>query len=164
MLEMEAWMRSRSGGVIALFVVLASCSSRTAEGYSCSGLQTTFFRMPLAEQVAAFGRYPLDDQYVIYVCGNQRLEPPALYLREPYAREGKVAADFLATKLATVTYDFTAYNIIEVFEKMQQLGSYDVAGDAELLSLLTSSVARMKEADEKRKATELLTSIQTRSR
>jgi hypothetical protein len=73
----------------------------------CSTLVTTFFQLPMKEQIAQFDKRDLEDQYTLLICGNQAIHPPALYLAQPLAQKGQIAAAFLKGKLSAAKDDLT---------------------------------------------------------
>jgi hypothetical protein len=104
----------------------------------------------LEVQVTAFAHSNLDDQYSIFICGNQFMRPPAQYLAEPFARGGTDVVPFLKDKLAQAQDDLTIRDIILVFTEMSRQKAYRVAEDGDLIRLMTEAVARMKNADWRR--------------
>jgi hypothetical protein len=87
----------------------------------------------------------VQDQYVIFICGNQFMHPPALYLVEPFARRGKAIVPFLEEKLAQAQDDdLTTRDIVFVFSEMARQQSYDVAKDLDLVRQMRQAAAQMK--------------------
>jgi hypothetical protein len=103
----------------------------------------TFFREPTKEQIKKFSTFNIEDQYSLFICGNQIVHPPALYLAEPFAANGKVVSDFLKSKLKQATDDLTIRDIIRVFTEMNRQGTHDVVGDNDLMMLIHEAIARM---------------------
>lgn len=89
-------------------------------------------QMPLKDQLTHFTTHSIREQYAIYIYGNQKREPPALYLAWPFGAEGARVVPLLTEQLATASDDAT----IRDMER--------VAQDQKLMRLLTDSVARMK--------------------
>jgi hypothetical protein len=54
----------------------------------CRGIPKGFFLMPPEQQEAEFEKYDFDTQYKIYICGQQKVEPPMLELASALARDG----------------------------------------------------------------------------
>ncbi|HVN97855.1 MAG TPA: hypothetical protein VMT62_15605 [Syntrophorhabdaceae bacterium] len=125
----------------------------------CNGWIDTFFGLPLKEQIDRFDRYSIEDQYSIYICGNQVVHPPTIYLDEPFAKEGIIAVDFLRTELSRTQDDLTIRDIICVFREMSRQKTYDVRKDKDLVRSMTESVAKMKNEDWKRVTREMLEEI-----
>jgi hypothetical protein len=104
----------------------------------------TFYGQTTKEQVASFSGYPLEEQYAIYIYGNQVRHPPAIYLAAPFARAGDKVVPFLLGRLKSAKDDPTVRDLVLVFSEMNRQTTYDVAGDAELMRQLESSIAAMK--------------------
>ena len=149
---------------LCLLVSTARSADAIVDGYKCSRLTSYFYGEPLKTRLAKFSDADLEKQFAIYICGNQYLEPPAMYFAMPFAREGHRAANFLRTKLAQTTDDGTIRDIIMVFSEMQRQGTYPVASDRELIQLIHSSVARIKDATWRQFAERKVTEITEPSR
>ncbi len=102
----------------------------------CSELATTFFRQPVKAQLVEFSTYELDRQYVVFICGNEHMEPPAQYLAEPFSKRGELAVPFLKSKLETTHNERAIRYIVYVLSEMSWRKTYDVKGDAELMQLM----------------------------
>lgn len=87
----------------------------------------------------------LDRQYIIYVCGNQEVHPPTMYLVEPFAKEGGIAVPFLTKKLTETRRDSSVRDIIYVFSEMQTRKTYDVVGDKALLGLIKKRASEIQD-------------------
>ncbi len=122
----------------------AAANMRVGE-YKCSQLTEYFYGKPPNERVSQFVASDLEKQYAIYICGNQYLEPPATYLAEPFAREGGRIVGFLKAKLMAAHGDLTIRDILLVFSEMSRRKSYNVAGDTDLMKVITEGVDRVKD-------------------
>lgn len=131
---------------LCLSVATAHSADMTVNGYKCSRLTSYCYGEPLKTRLAKFSNADLEKQFAIYICGNQYLEPPAMYFATPLAKEGHKAANFLRTKLPEATDDGTIRDIIMVFSEMQRQGTYPVASDRKLMQLIHSSAAKIKDA------------------
>ncbi len=119
-------------------------------GKQCNKWIETFFKMPPSEQIRKFGSYTIEDQYSIYICGNQVFHPPAIYLSRPFAMEGKAAVDFLRTKLLQTKDDLTICDIVFVLSEMNRHKAYNVARDGGLMKIINDRVDGMESDDWKR--------------
>jgi len=134
--------------IAAFFLVLGQyVMMRFTVDDQCLTWVTTFFQKPDKEQEAEFRQYALEQQYALFLCGNQVMHPPAMYLMVPFAMGGKRVVGFLQSKLAQATEDLTIRDIVLVLEEVQRQKTYDVAGDRDLMQLITDSVARIKDDD-----------------
>jgi hypothetical protein len=107
----------------------------------------TFYAKSLKDRISEFSQYAFDDQYVIYLYGNQVQHPPAIYLADPFAARGASIVPLLSDRLRATTEDLTIRDIVMVFSAMSRAKSYDVAGDEQLMKLLKESANRMKDPD-----------------
>jgi hypothetical protein len=121
----------------------------------------TFFRkIPLIERPEKFQTYSIEEQYSIFICGNQRWHPPELDLAASFALNGKAGVDFLKVKLSHAKDDLTIRDIILVFREMCRQKSYNVKADNELMGLITDSVAKIKDNDWKQVTQQWVEDIQ----
>lgn len=125
----------------------------------CSELTRTFFRKPIQAQMKEFGDRSLDEQYAIFICGNQIIHPPAMYLSQPFADQGPRIVEFLRMKLIQAEGDLTIRDIIRVFVEMSRQGTYDVAQDPSLMTLMTESAARIKDVERRRFTYRILSEV-----
>jgi hypothetical protein len=129
--------------------VLSTSLCGIASGSSYDGSDRkiihAFFQMPLKDRLAHFTTYSIREQYAIYIYGNQKLEPPAMYLARPFGAEGAKVVPLLRARLAAASDDATIRDIVLVFSEMSSQGAVRVAQDQKLMKLLTDSVAKMKD-------------------
>jgi hypothetical protein len=92
-----------------------------------------------------FSKLSVEKQYAIYICGNQVVHPPMMYLGELFAREGEKIIGFLKVKLRETDDDATIRDLVRLFSEMSRLGTYDVAKDDELMRLISVRLAGMKD-------------------
>jgi hypothetical protein len=137
-----------------LFVILIAWSRVEAADpnpwRSHQAVVDAFYAKSVKDRIETFSRYSFDEQYAIYLYGNQIQHPPALYLADPFAAEGKGVVDALAKRLAGTSDDLTIRDLVIVFAAMNRQKTYDVRGDGRLRKLVTESVQRMKDPDWKR--------------
>jgi hypothetical protein len=106
-----------------------------------------FYEKSLKERISDFPRYSFEERYAIYLYGNQVQHPPAIYLADPFAAQGKSIVLLLSDRLRAATDDLTIRDIVMVFSAMGRAKTYDVAGDEQLMKLLEGSAKRMKDRD-----------------
>lgn len=148
------------GSIVLSMFVLTGCfhaEDASIDG-QCPELAETFFQKSLKDQMAEFPSYELRNQYAIFICGNQAVHPPAQYLAGAFAQDGPKAVEFLRGKLKNAKGDLTIRDITLVFAEMNRLKTYDVAGDKELINLLTEKINGMK-SEWKVESEQLLTEI-----
>jgi hypothetical protein len=131
--------------VVATTLSIGCPSNRKVGQFKCSDFTREFFWQPPEVQMVKFTNYDLDKQYALFICGNQEIHPPAIYLAKPFAREGVKAIDYLRKQLSLTYEDLVIRDIIFVFEEMERQRTYDIAHDDELLQLMATRVTNMKD-------------------
>jgi hypothetical protein len=106
-----------------------------------------FYAQSVKDQLESFTSHSFNEQYAIYIYGNQVRHPPAIYLAQPFGSEGEKVVTFLSGKLAQAHNDLTIRDIISIFSEISDQRTYYVAGDDRLMSILSSAVDRMKNPD-----------------
>jgi hypothetical protein len=94
------------------------------------------------ETMAEADRLPIDQLYSIQRY-NWEQDRPRNFNRY-MARRGAEAVAFYKAKLAGKGSGEMVWNILATLELMRDLGTFDVAGDAELMRLAEAAVARLK--------------------
>jgi hypothetical protein len=112
----------------------------------CSAVARTFFAEPDAtKRREKFERLELDSQFDVYLCGNQKIHPPTIYLAESLAMQGEKAVPLLRRKLEASQDDAMVRDIVSVFVWMRRLKTFDIASDSSLYQLVASRVSKMKD-------------------
>jgi len=139
----------------------AKCAVRRQVGtFSCSDLTDVIYgEKSLQYRGNDFSNYDIDKQYAIYICGNQFVHPPMLYLAELFAKEGNKVVGYLKLKLLDANDDLTIRDLVLVFNEMSRLKSYDVANDDELMHLVSQKVEGMKDPGWKQTTQEMVAEI-----
>jgi hypothetical protein len=106
-----------------------------------------FYSQTLNDQIATFSDRPFEEQYAIYIYGNQVRHPPAIYLARPFGSEGEKVVAPLSKKFIEAHDDLTIRDLVTVFSEMSSQKTYDVASDERLMELLSNAVAGMKNPD-----------------
>jgi hypothetical protein len=140
--------------IFAISIMTTSCYSasmkQTMRDYQCEFWIKNYFGKPNKDYVRQFQNYDIESQYAIYICGNQIVHPPAIYLAKAFAMEGKEVVDFLSAKLINAKDDLTIRDIILVFRYMHWLKTYDVLGDKHLVDHIIESSERVQDEEWKR--------------
>ena len=123
-------------------VILVGCLSSTAD-MKANKLAGDFFQMTTSEQVNQFKNYSLDEQYEIFLFGNQVVHPPAIYLSRPFAEQGPIVVPFLKAKLKKTQKEVTIRDIVTVFSELTRLRLYDFSKDPNLMELLDMKTNKM---------------------
>ena len=153
-------MQTVRGGWLSPFAVVCMLIGGCAPGWapanedsaklSCSKYRDTFFSKPTTVQMAEFDSLTVENQYAVFICGNQVREPPSIHLATPFAKEGAAVVGFLKAKLTNADGDLTIRDILLVFAEMSRQRTYNVAGDGDLMRVITAAVGRVKDADWKK--------------
>lgn len=148
--------------VSVLLLWIAGCDwavfqTRSEELSECPTLARTYFAKPLAQIEDEFLSHDMDTQYTIYICGNQYMHPPALYLAAPFASQGERAATFLERKLVEHPVDdATVRDILQVFVEMRVQRTYDLKSNEPLLNMLGARVRAIDDPELRANVTALL--------
>lgn len=110
------------------------------------GISDDFFWMPNSERSAIFEKYDFESQYQVYIYGCQVIEPPALGLADELAKQGASIVKPLESKLNAASDDLTIRDIAYVFREMNDLRTYDVLHDEQLMDKLLLKASGMKNA------------------
>jgi len=135
-------------GFLALMVALISTSCTSSDGVMSDKTPVKLrqvFVAPIDQQLETFPSYDFETQYRLYIYGNQKVEPPALYLIRPFAAEGATIVEPLQRRFVMASDEATIRDIVLVFADMKHLGSYDVTGDKALMDMMWQRVGRMKD-------------------
>ena len=129
----------------------------------CPSLKKTFFGKSTSSQISEFGKYSIEEQYAIFLCGNQEREPPAAYLATPFAQRGAAAVGFLKSKLVATSDDATIVDILRIVVEMNRQNTYNVASDIDLVTAMSESVGRVKDSGWKKICKRWLQEIEEKS-
>lgn len=136
-------MKARSVFLCGI-VFLCGCPMQQVEGVDVSAARE-FYRQSTSEQQKVFRQHTLQDQLDLFFFGNQVRHPPAIYLAQCFALNGAPAVELLRSKLNTDSDDLTVRDIAMLLATIDEMGQYDVAGDAQLMTVLRSRVAKMRD-------------------
>jgi hypothetical protein len=129
---------------VAVSAALVACQI-PANAAQCDNVDRTLFNgEPLAVRMQRFSSLPLETQYAVFICGNQKTHPPATYFAAPLASRGPEARDFLLNKLKADVDDLTVRDIVLIFSEMNRTGSYAVTKDLQTLNVLDEKIKHMK--------------------
>ncbi len=146
---------ARTGFALCVTVLVCSCT--------CRGVPKGFFLQPPSQQAHEFQKYDFETQYRIYICSQQKVEPPLLGLAAVFAREGSRIVTPLKVKLANADDDKSVRDIAFVFKEMSRLRTYDVAGDKALMRELRDKISAMQDPFWRQMAEDGFQAIRARS-
>lgn len=121
--------------------VLVSQVSCKEEGFEAKFLHNERDRIIRVEKME---KYPLEQQYKIFLYGNQKMHPPHKGLARPIARRGKPALDYVLEQIRDSENDLDFRDSIIIFKDMQQQGYYDVCKDALAMDEIKSNETKIR--------------------
>lgn len=116
--------------------MMAACAVSSGEA--------SFFEGDIHTRLDRLEKYPLEQQYRIYLYGNQVIHPPATGLAIPLAKKGKPALHFILNELKKSQNDLDFRDSLIVVQSMQSGGYYDVCGDSVSMSALRENQAKIR--------------------
>jgi len=128
---------------VTYVVLLSGCTlGKSPMSDACRATNRAhFYDKSYEETIAEFrAESDLDAKFRFYLCGMETVHPPTMYLIEVFAEDGAAAVPFLVSKLEQAMDDVSVLEILWVFERMEFLDAYDVAGDPALRRLLRQKV------------------------
>lgn len=108
---------------------------------------------------ADFPRLPLEQKYIVYICGSQAVRPPLMELEFLFADEGLAAVPFLLSKLEETASGETVTDILRVLLTMQNKKLYFVARDEAVMSRIEARTQKLDAGAEKRASEEILSEL-----
>lgn len=115
---------------------------------SCFGadIGAQFFEGGFSKRVERLEKYPLDQQYKIFLYGNQVVHPPLTDLAIPLAKRGKPALDYILNELDHSKNDLEFRDSLVVFQTMQWGGHYNVCTDAVAMNKIRGNENKIHDA------------------
>ena len=127
----------------AIAFIMVGCSLYKSN-VKCSKLTNDFFHITsIDERMRQFPNHTINEQYELYIFGNQVVHPPAIYLAPLFAEQGPIIIPLLRSKLEAAPEELTIRDIVSVLRWMAKLKLYDFSKDLELISLLDKRVRDM---------------------
>jgi hypothetical protein len=129
--------------VILLSLAQLSCAFAGSVEHYCASVGYEFF-YDIARAQREFATFPLGKKYDVLICASQGTHPPRLEFASLFAGEGERGAVLLRENLLEAADDLTVRDIGYALLRMQELGTYDVHGDNQLMATLEHRVNGMK--------------------
>ena len=127
---------------LVLALLLVSCTMRGPD-LATGNRYADFFRSTTTEQIRKFKNFGVDEQYSLFLYGNQVMHPPALYLARPFALNGLKAIPFLEAKLLATKSELTIRDISKLVLEIATLNQCDFPYDSDLVALLSKRANAM---------------------
>jgi hypothetical protein len=119
-----------------LLIAFASCHAESVE--------KQFFKEGFVSRVERLERYSLEDQWRIFLYGNQVVHPPLTDLALPLAERGKPALDYILQQLEQSKSDLDFRDSLVVFRRMRGGGYYNVCGDASAMQAIKGNESKVR--------------------
>lgn len=113
-------------------------------------------------EIANFDSAHIATQYKIFICARLYVRPPIVEVDRELALLGEPAAHFLAERFADTEDDRVLNAILKVFDRMSDLGTYDVVKDIALMTLVREKISNMRSATLRQSSEQLLRNIERR--
>jgi hypothetical protein len=127
-----------------IVMLLLVCGCRPNADVKESELIRDFFQLSSREQEKKFKTYSLEEQYDLYIWGNQVRHPPKIHMGVLFAENGPIIVPFLVKKLKNTISELTIRDIIWVFDVLAKKRLYDFSKDPMLMRLLEKRAKSMK--------------------
>ena len=116
-----------------------------ATATACNGnsIEKQFFRDDIRTRMERLETYPLEQQWRIFLYGNQVVHPPNKTLALPIAKQGKPALDYILEQLEQPQHELDYRDALVVFDRMQEGGYYNVCGDEPAMDAIRRNESRI---------------------
>ena len=133
-------------GVVAVVVSLVVVGCSSGPQWLTKSQRRTAERvvaLPNEEMREEFRKLDLETQYAVFRYGMDTREPPAMGLASLFAERGEGAVRLVRVRLSTDEDDVGVRDAIILVLRLKTRGTYDVTGDAQLMTLLKAKTDRM---------------------
>jgi hypothetical protein len=138
-------MKKKIGAISILLLTLAhlDCTYANSVERHCASVGYEFF-YDIARAQSEFTTFPLEKKYDVLICASQGTHPPRLEFASLFAAEAKAGAVLLKRHLAEGSDDMTIRDIAYALLRMQELETYNVRADSQLMATLKLRIDGMK--------------------
>ena len=91
--------------------------------------------------------YSLEDQFKIFLYGNQTIHPSMKSLAIPIAKRGKPALDYVLNQIRESNNDLDFRDSIQIFRAMEKGGYYSVCSDSPALKEIKANENKIKDLE-----------------
>lgn len=120
------------------------CLLRAQILYAAPSVEKDFFKGDVSTRLERLETYPLEEQYRIFLYGNQVIHPPSTGLAIPIAKRGKIAADYILRRLDTSKNDLDFRDSMVVFQSMQWGGHFDLCGHPKYMNEIAGNASKIE--------------------
>lgn len=139
--------------------ILVFWSAIALTGYSAQTLERTFFQGEISTRNQRLAGYSMEEQWRIFLYGNQVIHPPATGLAEVLARQGEPMLKLILKSLESTKSDLDYRDSMVVFQMMQWHGDYAICASADVLARIKSNQGRIGSSDWRRVYGEMLAEL-----
>lgn len=122
-----------------IWLLTADCSAQ--------GIESQFFAEGFQSRTERLERYPLDQQYKIFLYGNQIVHPPLTDLAIPIAKRGQTALDYILKELDHSQNDLDYRDSMVVFQTMQWGGYYNICRNSVAINRIKGNENRIRNVE-----------------
>lgn len=133
----------RAISILLLTLAHPDCTYASSVERHCASVGYEFF-YDIARAQSEFTTFSLEKKYDVLICASQGTHPPRLEFASLFAAEAKGGAILLKRHLAEGVDDMTTRDISYALLRMQELGTYNVRADSQLMALLKLRIDGMK--------------------
>ena len=91
--------------------------------------------------------YPLDQQFKIFLYGNQEVRPSLTGLAAPIAKRGEIALDYVLDQVRDSENDLDFRDSMVIFREMENGGYYGVCEDEIAIQEITANADKISHPD-----------------
>lgn len=110
-------------------------------------IESKFFADGFESRTERLEKYPLAQQYRIFLYGNQTIHPPLTDLAIPIAKRGQTALEFVLGELDHSQNDLDFRDSLVVFQTMQWGGYYNICHDTVAMVKIKDNEGKIRNAD-----------------
>lgn len=119
-------------------------------GCSVASVGSKFFEGDIPTRNARLEGYPIEQQWEIYLYGNQTIHPPATGLAIVLAGRGEPMLKYILGRLEMAKSDLDYRDSMRVFQMMERKGSYHICADESALAKIRANQDRIRNIEWRR--------------
>jgi len=113
-------------------------------------VEDEFFRGDIATRSQRLADYPMEQQWRIFLYGNQERHPPATGLAAVLARGGEPMLRFILKELESTKRDLDYRDSMVVFQSMQWHGDFAICADRETIARIRGNQEKIVHSEWRR--------------
>ena len=131
--------------LLGICLILSACNEPQTEGekfYEIFAVRNNWGGME-----EELDKYPLEQQYEIFLFGMQKRHPPNTWLAWPIAKRGKEALDYVFERLESSEWDMDYVDSMEIFRALARGGYYPLCEDSIAMQNIESNATKIRHDD-----------------